>query len=175
DHVDVPAVELRAQRGQGAELGGADRGEVLRVGKQDGPAAGLPGVELDRSFGGVRDEIRRIVSQADSHCRAPRVVVWPRPPKRETARDIKSRAVCRDLDGKCRRASGSAAHQVGEIAALDEYSARVARRQVRPKLTKIRKLRVLYLLGSVAVDTLRSLRPYTYRASIPSPPNRSPA
>jgi hypothetical protein len=39
--------------------------------------------------------------------------------------------------------SGSAAHQVGEIAALDEYSARVARRQVRLKLIRIRKLQVL--------------------------------
>jgi hypothetical protein len=45
--------ELAFEAGQGAELGGADGGEVLGVGEEDGPVVADPLVELDEAVGAV--------------------------------------------------------------------------------------------------------------------------
>jgi hypothetical protein len=45
--------ELTFEAGHGAEFGGADGGEVLGVGEEDGPVVADPLVELDGAVGGV--------------------------------------------------------------------------------------------------------------------------
>jgi len=45
--------ELAFEAGHGAEFGGADGGEVLGVGEEDGPVVADPLVELDGAVGGV--------------------------------------------------------------------------------------------------------------------------
>ena len=67
DDLHAAAVELRLDLGHVAELGGADRGEVLRVGEEDHPGAVDPVVEVDRSLAGVRFEIGGNVAKLQSH------------------------------------------------------------------------------------------------------------
>ena len=57
DDLAVALVELRLQAGHIAQLRGADRGEVFRMGKKDGPAIANPFMELDGSLGGLRGKI----------------------------------------------------------------------------------------------------------------------
>jgi hypothetical protein len=49
--------ELGLQAGHGAEFGGADGGEVLRVGEEDGPVVADPLVEVDGAVGGCGGEV----------------------------------------------------------------------------------------------------------------------
>ncbi|MNP40369.1 hypothetical protein D3C76_1340070 [compost metagenome] len=70
-HLGVALVELRLELGQVAQLGGADRGEVLRVGEQDGPLVADPLVEVEGAFGAFGGEIGGFVTNADSHVRPP--------------------------------------------------------------------------------------------------------
>ena len=51
-------VELRLQLGHVAELGGADRGEVLGVREEDRPRIADPVVEADAALGGLGLEVR---------------------------------------------------------------------------------------------------------------------
>ncbi len=60
----VALLEFRLEPGHVAEFGGADRREILRVRKQDGPAVADPFVEIDRALGGFGREIRRFVVDA---------------------------------------------------------------------------------------------------------------
>ena len=53
--------------GHVAELGRADRGEVLGVGEEHGPRVADPVVELDRAFGGLGLEVRGGVAKLQSH------------------------------------------------------------------------------------------------------------
>ncbi|PYQ18784.1 MAG: hypothetical protein DMF79_14145 [Acidobacteria bacterium] len=64
DHLAVALRELRLELGHVAELGGADRGEVLGVREQDGPPVSDPLVEVELAFRGLRREVRRLVSNA---------------------------------------------------------------------------------------------------------------
>ena len=58
DDLDATLVELRLDLGHVAELGRADRREVLRVREQHAPGIADPVVKLDFSFGGLGLEIR---------------------------------------------------------------------------------------------------------------------
>jgi len=64
DDLAVALRELRLELGHVAELGRANGGEVLRVREQDGPPVPDPLVEVDLAFGGLRREVRRLVSYA---------------------------------------------------------------------------------------------------------------
>ena len=55
--------------GEGAELGGAHRREVLGVGEQDPPAVAEPLVEVDRALGGVGGEVGGGVAESYCHRR----------------------------------------------------------------------------------------------------------
>jgi hypothetical protein len=67
DDLDAALVELGLDLRHVAELGGADRREVLRMREQDGPFVADPVVEFDAAFGGVGLEIRCRVIQRDGH------------------------------------------------------------------------------------------------------------
>ena len=67
DDLDVPAVELGLDLGHVAELGRADRGEVLRVREQHGPRVADPVVEADRAFRRLRLEVGCRVADLQSH------------------------------------------------------------------------------------------------------------
>lgn len=47
DHLDATLLELALQLGESTKLGGADRGEVCRVGEQNGPTVVEPLVEVE--------------------------------------------------------------------------------------------------------------------------------
>ena len=80
DHLRVALVELALQAGDLAELGRADRREVLRVREEDSPSVAQPLVEVDRAVGGLGGEIGGDVAQLKCHLcllfsvRAPRPV-----------------------------------------------------------------------------------------------------
>src|SRR3546814_6893469 len=57
DELHVALVELRLEPGDVAELGGADRREVLGMREQHGPAIADPVMELELPLGGLRGEI----------------------------------------------------------------------------------------------------------------------
>ena len=72
--VDAEADELRAALGElgldlrhVAELGGADRGEVLRVGKQDRPLVADPLVKTDLAVRRFSAEVGSSVVEAQGH------------------------------------------------------------------------------------------------------------
>src|SRR4029450_4790360 len=67
DHLAVALRELVLELGSPAQLGGADRCEVLRVGKQDCPLLADPVVKLDAPFGGVLLEVGRDVADSNRH------------------------------------------------------------------------------------------------------------
>jgi hypothetical protein len=60
DDLGVALVELRLQPGHVAQLGGADRGKVLRMREQNRPAITDPLVEIDLALGSVGGEVRRL-------------------------------------------------------------------------------------------------------------------
>ena len=57
DDLAVAFFELRLEAGHVAELGRADRGEVLGMGKQNRPSIADPIVERDSAFRRLRSEI----------------------------------------------------------------------------------------------------------------------
>ena len=61
DDLGVALGEFRLQPGHVAEFGGAHRGEVLGMGKQDGPAVADPFVKVDRALRGFGGEVRGCV------------------------------------------------------------------------------------------------------------------
>ena len=65
DHLDVAAVELRLEPGDGAEFGRANRGEVLRVTEQNRPRGAHPLVEAEEPFSGLSFEIRGRVAKLE--------------------------------------------------------------------------------------------------------------
>ena len=67
DDLDVALVELGLDLGHVAELGGANRREVLGVREQHGPGVPDPVVELDAAGGGVGLEVGRGVADAKRH------------------------------------------------------------------------------------------------------------
>ena len=72
DHLDVRACRTRLlELGRVAELGRADRREVLGVAEEDGPAVALPVVEVDRALGGVGLEVGGVVAQSQCHAATP--------------------------------------------------------------------------------------------------------
>lgn len=52
DHFHTPLVKLMLQFREGTQFGGADRGEVGRVGEQDGPAIADEFVKVNVALGG---------------------------------------------------------------------------------------------------------------------------
>lgn len=69
DQLDTALGELGLELGEGAELGRADGGEVLRVGEQDDPFVTDELVEVDRARGGLGLEVGSGRAQAEA-------VVW---------------------------------------------------------------------------------------------------
>jgi hypothetical protein len=67
ENLDVALVELGLDPRHVAQLGGADRREVLGVREQHDPAVPGPLVEPDCPFGRLRGEIRRRIAQSESH------------------------------------------------------------------------------------------------------------
>ena len=67
DDLHVALVELGLELGDVAELGGADRREVLRVGEQHAPAVAEPLVEVDLALGGLGGEVGGGVAEANGH------------------------------------------------------------------------------------------------------------
>jgi hypothetical protein len=65
--LDAALIEFRLQFGQGAEFGGADRGEILGMREQERPAVADPIMELDFSFGGFGLEIRGHSANLECH------------------------------------------------------------------------------------------------------------
>jgi len=57
DDLDPALVELRLDAGHVAELGGADRREILRMGEQDAPGIPEPIMEADMALGRIGLEI----------------------------------------------------------------------------------------------------------------------
>src|SRR5205807_1391024 len=67
DDLGVAPGELGLKLGQISQFGGADRGEVLRMGEEDAPGVAQPVVEADRSLRGFGLEIGRGVADAERH------------------------------------------------------------------------------------------------------------
>ena len=67
DDLGAALGELRFEVGDGAELGGADGGEVLGVREEDGPAVADPLVEVDGAVGGFGGEVGGGVVDAEGH------------------------------------------------------------------------------------------------------------
>jgi predicted metal-dependent enzyme (double-stranded beta helix superfamily) len=67
DDLRVALVEFGLQPGHIAELGRADRGEILRVREQDRPATADPVVEPDGAFGGLGGEVRCLGVDSQRH------------------------------------------------------------------------------------------------------------
>src|SRR6516162_968541 len=67
DDLAVALVELGLQPRHVAELGRADRREVLRVREQDGPAVADPFVEVDAALGRLRGEIGSFAVDSQRH------------------------------------------------------------------------------------------------------------
>ena len=67
DDLDVALVELGLELGHVAELGRADRREVLGVREQDAPGVAEPLVEADVAFGGFGLEVGGGVADAKRH------------------------------------------------------------------------------------------------------------
>ena len=59
DQLDAALVELRLEPCDGAELGGADRREILRMREEKRPAVAEPFVKADVAFGAFGFEVRR--------------------------------------------------------------------------------------------------------------------
>src|SRR6185436_4742692 len=72
DDLGIALVELGLESGHVAQLGGADRGEVLRMREQDRPLVADPLVKANLPFGGIRREIRGLVADSYRHMRSPR-------------------------------------------------------------------------------------------------------
>jgi hypothetical protein len=67
DDLHVALVELGLDLGHVAELGGADRREVLRVAEQHTPRVAEPLVEADLALGGGGGEVGCGVAETDGH------------------------------------------------------------------------------------------------------------
>ncbi len=83
DQLDAAFVELSFQPGEGAKLGGAHRGEVLGMRKQQCPATADPVVKPDGAVGGFSLEIRRGCADLQCHVRlllyGPNLRTWYKP------------------------------------------------------------------------------------------------
>src|SRR4029078_9886803 len=71
DDLDTAPVELGLDLRHIAELGGADRREVLGVREQPRPEIAEPFVKADFALGGLRFEIRCGLAELQCHCRSP--------------------------------------------------------------------------------------------------------
>ena len=67
DELGVALVELRLGLGEGTELGGAHRGEVLGVREDHAPAVAQPLVKIDRANRGLCGEVRGNIVDAERH------------------------------------------------------------------------------------------------------------
>jgi hypothetical protein len=76
DYFTVPLRELRFETRHIAELGGANRGEILWMGKQNGPPVTNPFMEVDGSFRRLRGEIGSFFSDMERHKLSPFNLVW---------------------------------------------------------------------------------------------------
>ena len=75
EELGVALVEVGLARREGAQLGRADRCEVLRVREEDAPAVAEVVVEAERALGGLGGEVRGLVAQVEVPSCAPCVGV----------------------------------------------------------------------------------------------------
>src|SRR6185437_12621052 len=68
DRLDAAPVEFRLELRHLAELGRADRGEILGMREQHHPFRADPVVEADRAVGRILGEIGCCIAEAKSHC-----------------------------------------------------------------------------------------------------------
>ena len=66
DELDATLGELWLKLGESTELGGADGGEVIGVGEEDGPLSTEEGVEVDGTVGGLGVEVRGDRAQTET-------------------------------------------------------------------------------------------------------------
>lgn len=66
DELDTAGSELGLELGEGAQLGGADGGEVIGVGEEDGPLVADELVEVDGTVGGLGIEVRGNGAQTEA-------------------------------------------------------------------------------------------------------------
>lgn len=66
DELDTTSSELGLELGEGTELGGADGGEVIGVGEEDGPLVTDEVVEVDGTVGGLSIEVRGSGAQTET-------------------------------------------------------------------------------------------------------------
>jgi len=66
DQLHAACGELGLQLGEGAQLGGADRGEVIGVREEDGPLVADEVVEVDGPVGGLGIEVRGDGAQTEA-------------------------------------------------------------------------------------------------------------
>jgi hypothetical protein len=66
DELDTASSELGLELGEGAELGGADGGEVIGVGEEDSPLVTDELVEVDGTVGGLGIEVRGSGTQTEA-------------------------------------------------------------------------------------------------------------
>lgn len=66
DELDTASSELGLELGEGTELGGADGGEVIGVGEEDGPLVTDEVVEVDGTGGGLGIEVRGSRAQTET-------------------------------------------------------------------------------------------------------------
>src|ERR1700722_14705108 len=76
DDLDVPPVELGLDLGHVAQLGRADRREVLRMREQDRPRVTDPLVEVNRPLRGLGGEVRGDVPKRKTHVSPSSSVLW---------------------------------------------------------------------------------------------------
>src|SRR4029077_2479906 len=78
DDLGVALVEFGLELRHVAKLGGADRREILGMGEQDRPAIADEVVEIDRTLGRIRREIRRFGIDSERHGHASSIGMgWP--------------------------------------------------------------------------------------------------
>ena len=65
DGLYVSLVPFGLELGHGAQFGGADRGEVLRVAEQHAPRVAEPVVKLDLALGGLGGEVWGNISETN--------------------------------------------------------------------------------------------------------------
>lgn len=66
DHLDTSLVELRLQPGECAQLRSANRGEIGRVGEEDGPVVADKLVEVDLSMGSQGLEVGSCIANVSN-------------------------------------------------------------------------------------------------------------
>src|SRR5215471_12102991 len=161
DDLRVALVELGLDLGHVAELGGADRSEVLGVGEEDCPPVSDPLVELDLALGRLRREVRRGVTDRQCHLFPPRYRSFASLYK--VKRPVSSGFGCRAYDYHELRSCSNAASNVSCGCAPSTRSRRSSRKAGTP-------LTPIACASAVDRRTRSACRSDASTSSVPSSP-----